>query len=452
MADFNAWMGMLTGMNGNQQNPKSMMQMANQASPTPIGEEPSSDIPFFLRDPGAAQPPPSGPKIVPPPPTPQPLGTAQPTTSALGTLPQEMVPQQPALAGQQPQINPYDLMMKIDALKPRDNSAMMHELRMGEKSRNEAQIQHLSEIDKLKAGLAKYAGESRGIDFSPLAAFADSLSPNSHLREVAMAMAPESAAQKTKNMQEMQAKIAQMQGEIPGQELEALKNKLAQMGYMDERQNKLEIAKIMAEAKLAGSSAGQGRAGTAQDRLALQATTSIHNDEIIKQTQKQIAQMAIDRHTIETAKEITPQMLDEIQKGIANAISGGRSASVSDTEHMRMTNLETEYAKFMQKVKSKQIDVNAPEMKQYLRDVIERLDEGYKINAYARAQQKEKGSSSAFMHTPHAVKAMHEAVESYNPANMKTKHYSSGGDLPDNFDSMSDEEITKLYNEKFGGK
>lgn len=422
--DFNAWLNMLTNVNGDQTNPAVMSQMSQQASPFPLGQSqpPPPDnnpVPFYLRPPQQASP-----KVVPPPPMPASPYTAQPTTQPIGTVPQEIVPQQPSLAQPQSQsgpIDPQELLRRIEAIKPPDNSKMMAELALGEKNRQAQQLAQLGEIDKLKEGLAKYAREPEGFNFTPLAAFVDTLGgkdQRSHLMEAAKSMAPETHAEKARHMQDMQEKIATMQGQIPGQELDALKNKLAQMGYMDERQTKLEMAKMAAEARLGGMGSQATRAGTAQDRLAQSAQGKIHDDEIIKGAQKQINQMEIDKHTLNTAKVITPQMYDELTTGLANAISGGRASAVSTQERQHFDNAEKILAEIKQKVSSGVYDVNSPEVKQYLYDTIDRLGEGYRINAYARAKQKQAGAAKAYAHTPNALAALNDAVESYNPAKL----------------------------------
>ena len=267
----NAWMNMLN-IQGDQTNPAIMSQMAQQAAP--IGGMSSMPPP---PPPGA-----QAPEIVPPPPQKSPI-TAQLTTAPLGATPQEIVPQpQKNLNAPVSQRELYD---RIEAMKPIDDSAMRNQLAFSEKGYKQSEAMHQEEIDKLKTGLANYASSERGIDFTPLAALSDSIY-GSKLTGAAQAMAPETAAKKMQNMQEMQTKIAAAQGEMPKEQMEMIKAKLAQMGYMSEREQKLELAKITAEAKLGGYNFQNARLDMMGKRLDYQigkeARTTMNNDPILK--------------------------------------------------------------------------------------------------------------------------------------------------------------------------
>lgn len=415
LKDYIPWLN----MGGDQTNPAVMAQMSQQAAP--IGGQPPQA--------SNAQ----APRIVPPPASNTSPYTVQPTTQPIGTMPQEMTPSQPTM------INPMDLYNRIEALRPRDNSQMMREMALGEKSLGEAKGLQQSEIDKMKEGLAKYAGSERGIDFTPLAALSDSWY-GGNLSQAAREMAPESAAKKAQNIAEMQAKITTAQGGLPELEMKSLQNKLAQMGYMDERQNKLEMAKIAAEAKLAGGGMQTTRAGTMQDRLGAQAIKFIHDDELIRKGAGQVNQINLDRHSL-AAKVISPQMYDEITTGLANAISGGKASAVTTQERQHFDNAEKRLAEVKQKVSSGVVNVDQPEVKQYLLDTMDRLGEGFALNNYTRAQQKEKGAESAYSHTPSARAAMHAAVESYNPKNLSAPTSTSAVGLDADLSKMSADEL-----------
>lgn len=356
--DFSPWLKVL-GLGGDQQNPAVMSQMAQQAAPENIGG---------MSRP-APQPSPQMPQVVPPPPERPSPYSIQPTTQPIGTLPQEIVPSQPAMAGP----NLMDMYNRIEALKPRDNSQILREMAMGEKSLGESKMLQQKEVDKMKEGLAKYAGSERGIDFTPLAALSDAWY-GGNLSQAAREMAPESAAKKTQNIQEMQGKIAAAQGEFPKLEMESLKNKLAQMGYMDERQNKLELAKIAAEAKLTvGGQTGayQGKRLALQEKrievgLEKEARGSVNNDPSLKQYIPRLegaAKIGELIHAAKTGKVVSNQaLLGQVNAEIARLETGSQSPGLGQSEKTELQDAAAEFGALKDRIIGKPTDAVHPEV------------------------------------------------------------------------------------------
>lgn len=409
MADLNIWK--MIGL-GDQMSPAVMSQMSSQAPP-PMSPFQQPPLPVG----------PNNPMVIEAPPQRVPV-TAQPTTSPLGTLPQEIVPAQPAMQAAPPTaMEMYS--QAIANVKLPDNTRALRELQLGEKSYGDAVSREKSEIDKLSEGLAKYASSSPGLDYSPLAALSDSWF-GGNLSAAAKQIAPESAAEKTKNMQDMQAKIAGLRAGIPDQEMKMMSNKLAQMGYMDERAIKMEIAKLNMLPKMTQAGNQGTRLGVAQDRLSKDAAKEIHNDPVIRKNELQRQQVELDIHTINSPGILSPQIFNEIQLGVSAAISGGRAASLTAQEKTEFSTLQTKFTDIMQKITNKPEDINSPELREHLSQIMGRLVEAYKINSYVRAKQKMAGSETAYANTPNAFKAMSEAAESYNPHGRTTGH----GDVP----------------------
>ena len=131
--------------------------------------------------------------------------------------------------------------------------------------------------------------------------------------------------------------------------------------------------------------------GLRDDKLAASLGKELENDPIIKNQLERRQQIAMDIHTLQTAPAITPQMWAELQKGVANAITGARSATVSDTEAMKINTLAIEWANLQQKLTNSPQDIESPEMRKYLSDLLARLDDAYRINISARTDQKMAG-------------------------------------------------------------
>lgn len=365
LPELNLWKMLGSATGADQTNPSVMSQMATQAGPS---------IPPFLRAPSLPDIPtgPKNPMVIEPPPQRPPV-TAMPTTQPIGTLPQEIQPAQPAFTQTNPLANPgAQLPTYQDAIanaKLPDNSRALRELQLGEKSFGEQQGAYKSEIDKLKEGLAKYASSDRGIDFTPLAALSDSWF-GGNLTQAAKAGAPETAAQKLHNMQDMQSKIAQLQGEIPKTELDSLKNKLAQMGYMDERQLKLEIAKLNAAGKFATAGNAGARLGLQEKRLQYQtekeARAAVNNDAMLKQYAPRLegaAKIGELIHSARTGKVISNSaLLGQLNAEIARLETGSQSPGLGASEKTELLDASAELGAIRDRVTGKPTDAVHPEV------------------------------------------------------------------------------------------
>lgn len=241
--DFNAWVQML-GMQGQNMSPASAMQMSQQSSPGGIG--------------GMSLPPPDDQMMSAPPPPPQIIpvapqrvkATAQPTRQPIGTVPQETVPQQPAMVGSGGRLSLAD------------------EIELASKNYGEGLSMNQDEIDKMKAQLSSYQQSDRGIDFTPLAALSDAWF-GGNLAAAAKATAPESEVEKRKNMADMQAKIVAAQKGLSDAEREGMQQRLQQLGYQEQRKSNKEIALINAAAR---------DNGIVRDRLLQKQADKLDND------------------------------------------------------------------------------------------------------------------------------------------------------------------------------
>lgn len=432
----------ILGTKGNQMNPAVAAQLAQQASqPEPV-ESPSpadiASIPPHLRAPGTpgippmldaqmpmAQPPPE-PKVVPVQSDDRPR-TATPTYSPTGMAPQELVPSQPALAdasngtGLQP--SQLDWMKQyLLANKPTISPEMERQMALADKNSADSISRQDAAVEDQKKLYAQYAKADRGIDFRPLAALSDSLY-GSKLSQAAQDMAPESAAQKMQHQMEMLKGITAGTAGLTKDQLDYVKQKLQQQSYVENRNTKNEIAKNADLTKLAVSGNGTGfqkqRIGNQQDRIASQAADKFDNDSLIKKSETMRQQIDLDKHTLDTATVLTPQIFNEIQIGLANAISGGRSAAVSTQDKVEFSSLEQDYLRLKQRVTNKPEDINSPEVRAMLASTMDRLSDAYKGNAYSRAKQIREGRAAAYANNPAAIKVMDAKVNAYKPQGAK---------------------------------
>lgn len=149
-----------------------------------------------------------------------------------------------------------------------------------------------------------------------------------------------------------------------------------------------------------------------KDNQAQQVAGVFDNDHILKTLQGQQQQIQRDKHTVENADILTPQMADEIAIGIANSISGGRSSAVSTQQKVEWDSAAKDWTKLKQRITNKPEDIKSPEVKKYFVDMLERLESAYQQNMESRAKQIAGGRS--FQFNDHAQKTMENKVGEYS--------------------------------------
>jgi hypothetical protein len=179
--------------------------------------------------------------------------------------------------------------------------------------------------------------------------------------------------------------------------------------------NTLAAAKLKAESMQPLAQARMAGVANQQDRIAAQAGDLFDKNSILTKINKQKQQIDLDKHTLENSTSLTPQMLNEVQQGIANAISGGGSAGLGKTEQIEIQTAQQKIAELKQKFTSDPTPVNDPKLIQYFHDTLERLGDAYDINAYSRAQQIFQGRSKAYKNNPAALEVMKDKLDSYKP-------------------------------------
>ncbi len=163
----------------------------------------------------------------------------------------------------------------------------------------------------------------------------------------------------------------------------------------------------------------QQRLGVSLGNQAVHAADTFDKDSNLQKLTQQQQQIQRGKHTLDSVSILTPQMFNEIQMDIANAISGGKSAAVSTQNKVEFSTLETEFQGLKQRLTNKPQDIQSPEIKKYIGEVLDRLNDAYSNNMYGRAQQLAKGRSKAYGSNPAALEVMNEKVGSYKPAEHK---------------------------------
>jgi hypothetical protein len=244
------------------------------------------------------------------------------------------------------------------------------------------------------------------INWTPLAAFVDTINKNSggFLTKAAESMKGMSEEQKAEKVVKLQDLLAQRQI----QESKAQQTATNADLMNKYREGRLDLGKQ--------SLANQGqRIGILTDKTAAAAGNKITDDSIMKKIETQRQQIALDKHTLDTADVLTPQIFNEIQTGLANAIAGGRTAAVSSQNKVEFDSVAIQAARIKQRLTNHPEDIGSPDVRKMISDTLSRLDEAYQNNAYARGQKLRKGMSTAYSHVPAAVQVMDEKLNDLRP-------------------------------------
>jgi hypothetical protein len=298
-----------------------------------------------------------------------------------GQMPSPMMPQQPAIQPLQP--SPHPSIMKSSSSQSRQgppvepDTAMMNQLFVKQMAQRQA------EVDRLNQERQGLAGQEKGfqdVNLKPLLAFTDGLNGTNSAASYA---APTHDAERRQRMQQLQDAISKQSGAIGDDQLAYMKNAIS------ERKSDHQFQQMMGRNDYLN-----GRLTNMDDNLALKAGHELDNDPQVKSITSQLNQMAIDYHTVtDESIPLTVQRFNEIQKGIANAIAGGHSATVSDTAAMKMNSLDSDYKNSVQYLTGQPQDAVPPAMRKQLLGMITRLDDAYKQNLQDRIEIKQRGIS-----------------------------------------------------------
>jgi hypothetical protein len=154
------------------------------------------------------------------------------------------------------------------------------------------------------------------------------------------------------------------------------------------------------------------RIQTQKDNQTMHAGDAFDNDKVIEPLVARRNQIALDKHTLQTADVITPSMLFELGQGMANALQGGKGAGFHAADLSSIKDAQNDLAKAESYIAGKPYNALSPEYRKYLDDTFSRLDQGYSNAISARAQAKRQGRN--FSSNPAANAAMDAKVKEYS--------------------------------------
>ena len=160
----------------------------------------------------------------------------------------------------------------------------------------------------------------------------------------------------------------------------------------------------------------------ADDAQAAEAAAKVDSNPLIQSSQRQLNQINIDKHTLQSTQVITPQMVHEIGAGIAAALNQGKSVGLGQMEMQDMATSQTKLAQIEQMILNKPENGASPEIKQQMLDTLDRLGDSYAKVQGATAKKLAVGRN--YSHNAAAQSALSDKVQTYQPQDQ-------GADSPD---------------------
>lgn len=150
--------------------------------------------------------------------------------------------------------------------------------------------------------------------------------------------------------------------------------------------------------------------GLKQDNQTVAASAAFDKDPLLQSAARQLNQIGIDRHTLQ-ASVVTPQILDEVSKGISVILNQGKSTGLGESEKQSLATSMTAFAALKQRLLNRPEEGASPEIKAQAIDTLNRLEGALRKVQTFRTQQLKTGRNYA--HNPAAQAAQDAKASSY---------------------------------------
>lgn len=303
-------------------------------------------------------------------------------------------PQAEAPPSQQGMHGPMSQTAVPPAVKRNDLADQMQE------SVNRLLNQQEQGLEKQQAGVQQVRQTPERIDWSPLANYVATLSPDN--AQIARGYkAPQSAEERALTIQKLENELQNNREGITKSQIDALK---ARVGAP------LEEAKLKMYEALANSR--NQMMGLRADTLTNRVVNDVNHDKTLQDLNAQ--KITIDRgiHTIENSQVLAPQTLAELESEISKALAGKGMVAEGSIHRQTMMTAARQIAELRQQYGNQPIDMRkvSPQIVQYIQDTMKRLQEAYQGAMNDRAEQISKGKSFS---NQQVQKGLQDAVGGY---------------------------------------
>lgn len=261
----------------------------------------------------------------------------------------------------------------------------------------------LAEQDAGVAGLEKmmqeFQASPRGINFSPLAAYIDSIVPNSKLAPAAQAMAPMNEDQRQEKMIKLQDLIQQRKQNLSQNALAPYKAQLDM--YKDLLKNEVTAQRL-------------GVLGSVrQDNQTMQAVDRVVKDKILVDYTNRLngaERITSQLQAVREGKMVdTNQFLNDINTEYVNLLTNSNNAALGKQERTEYRTVAGNIAAAMQQVSAHPESINSPEILAQIEAGIKDLTETYRQSVDRRADILKR----EFVHNPEAQRQMEQKIEEF---------------------------------------
>lgn len=277
----------------------------------------------------------------------------------------------------------------------------------------QARLDQDANLDDIQKYINDLKSKGNGVDWSPLAALADSMNPGkSNLLAAAKETAPMSSDERDKMLANLQMSLGKERNQASQESLSAMAQ---QMNYEKQQQQMAETARHNSAMEAVGYGRNDslgGRNLTMKDSQSQKAADEFDKNPILQNALTRQNQIGLDTHTITNPTTVmTPAIMDEVANGIANALQGGKSASLEGTKMQQIQSADKDFAKLRQYIADKPYGALSPENQQQLNSVLTRLHNGYGNIIAGQAQNIRKGR--AFQYNDAANTVMDNKAAEY---------------------------------------
>lgn len=279
----------------------------------------------------------------------------------------------------------------------------------------QALVDQNANLDMLNEYINTIAQKPTGINWTPLAAYIDSVVPNSKLTAAAQAMAPMSQETKDQMLFDLRNKLQKGRGEVSKEHLQQLRDQLNMIRYG----NQFEHWQNQDAAAAARAGSASGRKDVMEGNQAFQAVKSIHDDSGIKVMRQQARNIDKGLELL-NKPQVSNKMVAEVAQDFSAALSGKMAASDFKLKEILTPTLLGKIADYKAFVESNPDQPAPPHVVAFWNEMGMRLNEAYDRQLHAAGVGKTAGLKTAFKKTPIAYAAATEAAELYKNGKWRT--------------------------------
>lgn len=275
----------------------------------------------------------------------------------------------------------------IKAYLPVDNAASGYK-----KAAAQSRLDQDANLDDIQKYINDLKAKGQGVDWSPLAALADSMSPGkSNLLAAAKETAPMSSDERDKMLANLQMSLGKERNQASQESLSAMAQ---QMNYEKQQQQMAETARHNSAIEAVGMGRNDvmgGRVKLGQDNQIIALDKMVINDPQLKTYVPRI--QGADRilgqlGDVRAGKMVdTNQFLNDINTEYVNLLTGANNSALGKQERTEYSTAAGKLASVQQQLTAHPESINSPDILKQIETGVKSLKQTYQQNYDARAGQ-----------------------------------------------------------------